>query len=126
MCWGANGDAMLGDGTQINRLLPTQVKGLSSGIASITTGWWHTCALTSLGAAWCWGENYNGQVGNPEAIKTGNNVLNPTRVVGLGASSVVELALNSFGTCALTSWGGALCWGLPTGSVPEVLMGYAC
>ena len=105
-CWGYNGLGELGDGTDIDRLMPVDVVGLSSGVASIASGNQHTCALTTIGGVKCWGTSYFGQLGG------GNNIsrLKPTDVLGItsGAKSVAAGGAHS---CAVTSAGGAKCWG---------------
>src|SRR6185312_10418143 len=56
----------LGDGAAILSRTPLQVTGLSSGVLSVgtTSAAYHTCAVTIGGAAYCWGNNSAGQLGN--------------------------------------------------------------
>src|SRR3989442_5510183 len=78
-CWGNNHDGQLGDGTGIDRNIPADVAGLTSGVAAITAGWRHTCALTTGGGVQCWGKNHDDQVGDG----TGEKKKTPADVGGV-------------------------------------------
>jgi alpha-tubulin suppressor-like RCC1 family protein len=105
-CWGDNAVGQLGDGTQTHRCAPVDVYGLTSGIKSITTGIYHTCALTISGGVKCWGENPVGELGNG----TYDDSPLPTDVVGL-TSGITAIDAGDANTCALTNAGGLKCWG---------------
>ena len=105
-CWGNNGDGQLGDNTITQRLVPTAVPSLTSGVTAIAAGQLHTCALTSAGAVQCWGDNFYGQLGD----NTFTQRLVPTAVSGL-TSGVTAIAAGDSHTCALTSGGAVQCWG---------------
>ncbi len=106
-CWGYNWTGQLGDGTRTNRSTPVDVVGLSSGVAAIAAGEYHTCALTAGGGVKCWGANYYGQLG--DGTTTGGS-LTPVEVVGL-ASGAAAIAAGWEHTCARTTGGGVKCWG---------------
>ena len=63
-CWGLNASQQLGDGTATLRPQPTQVYGLSSGVAAVAAGSDHTCAMTTTSDVKCWGWNGYGQLGD--------------------------------------------------------------
>ena len=107
MCWGDNFYSQVGDGTTINRNVPTTVIGLGSGIAAVSGGGLHSCAVTTSGGVKCWGYNMFGQLGDGTAIDRST----PVDVVGL-SSGVSAVAAGGFHTCALLTAGGMKCWGL--------------
>jgi alpha-tubulin suppressor-like RCC1 family protein len=116
-CWGAggHGSGQLGNGSDAGSSVPVAVSGLGSGVAMITTGGYHTCAVRDGGVS-CWGDNFYGELGNgtnvgPELC--GGSVgcsTRPVAVSGLeGGVSAISAGVEH--TCALKS-GGVLCWGL--------------
>jgi alpha-tubulin suppressor-like RCC1 family protein len=72
--------------------------------ASISAGYFHSCGRTLDGKAYCWGDNFEGQLG-----MSGNNSMVPMQ-----AAAALELTSISAGrshTCGLASNGTAYCWG---------------
>lgn len=73
--------------------------------SAVTTGSLHTCALDEDGAAWCWGYNPFGQLG--DGTRTVSTL--PVRVTG--GLHFAELVAGSAHTCGLATDGGVWCWG---------------
>ncbi len=88
--------------------------------ASVTAGGNHTCGLTTGGAAFCWGENGAGELGNgsavgPEACAAIRGTALPCSqepVAVAGAITFSDLSAGGEYTCGLTASGAAHCWGL--------------
>jgi alpha-tubulin suppressor-like RCC1 family protein len=77
-CWGHNVDGELGDGTTTSpRLMPVAVAG-GLRFAQVSTGGAHSCGVASSSAAYCWGLNDMGQIG--DGSNTDRDA--PVRVVG--------------------------------------------
>jgi alpha-tubulin suppressor-like RCC1 family protein len=106
LCWGDNTRGQLGIGTQGGfSSNPAVTTGLPSGIAAVTSGRDHTCALSPVGLVYCWGNNYLNQA----APNLENAVTVPTQVAGL--ENVIAISTARESSCALTDTGAVLCWG---------------
>src|SRR5438874_2529521 len=64
MCWGWNGYGQLGRPGITSSAVPVVVRGLARGVAAISAGDLHTCALTTAGGVECWGSGASGELGN--------------------------------------------------------------
>jgi len=103
---GYNFNGQLGDGTNGDRLLPTDVSGLpSGGVSAIASGRDSTCALLVTGGVKCWGSNDAGNLGDGGTVS--QNV--PVDVTGLSAG-VTNIAMGSSGGCAILTGGALKCW----------------
>src|SRR5690606_36326835 len=87
--------------------VPVQVSGMDGGIAFIDAGDEHSCALTGAGVAWCWGDNYWGQLGDGDRVTFAPT---PVAVTGLGGG-VQSIGAGNDHSCAVTAAGSVKCWG---------------
>jgi len=74
-------------------------------LTAVSAGGEHTCGLTAEGAAYCWGMNANGQLGNGTAGPWS------TPMPVAGGLSFVAVSAGGAHSCALTATGAAYCWG---------------
>jgi alpha-tubulin suppressor-like RCC1 family protein len=107
-CWGDNSVSQLGWGTPPqDGTVPGAVQGGHTFI-SLAAGGWHTCGLLSNGAAYCWGDNPDGVLGNGTTTRS----LVPVAVSG--GLSFMRLSVGDGYTCGLTAAGDLYCWGRNT------------
>jgi alpha-tubulin suppressor-like RCC1 family protein len=115
-CWGFNDQGQAGNGTtatifpDTTAAAPDWVIPVSGGLTfdSLTAGYKHTCALTAAGAAYCWGDNTYGQLGNGTTTRS----LVPVAVSG--GITFAALSAGFYHTCGVATTGEAYCWGRNT------------
>ena len=112
-CWGGNNVGQLGDNSTTMRLRPVAVA-MPPGFAAATaigTGFEHTCALSAVGAVWCWGGDDYDQLA--KATLPGNQGYSaaPVLIPDL-PGTVSALAAGFFGNCVADDTGAARCWGM--------------
>jgi alpha-tubulin suppressor-like RCC1 family protein len=114
-CWGRNQDGELGDGTTASSSVPVPVhtSGVLAGkrLTQITAADGYTCALDSTGAAYCWGLNAEGGLGDGSYADSSVPVAVDTSGVLAGQTLVQIEAAATGHTCVLDSAGAAFCWG---------------
>lgn len=118
MCGGANGAGQCGDGTtSVNTAGPVAVL-LPARAASLYAGLNNSCAITTTGEIYCWGESNAGQLGvdldGGVCMADGSACPRPQRVAGITAARQVAIGGNDpllAGACAITQAGQLRCWG---------------
>ena len=113
MCWGDDDKEQLGNASTTSfAATPVGVTGLGSGVARVAIGDSSACALTTRGAAKCWGYNYDGTLGNGSQV----NSKVPVNVRGLGKGAAL-ISVSTYTVCARMAFGTVECWGyVPVGS----------
>jgi len=115
-CWGGNGTGQLGNGTTTGpqmclgapcTMSPAAVVG-GLKFATVSAGVYHTCAITTAGAAYCWGANDGYLLGDGTTDTTSKHT-SPIAVVG--GLKFAAVSAGSFHTCGVTTAGAAYCWG---------------
>jgi alpha-tubulin suppressor-like RCC1 family protein len=119
-CWGVNdlgqtAQPVIGDSKCGNLPCrePTRVPGLTN-VVRVAAGGESACAITSVGAVYCWGANDTGQLGHASAMDEScpggrKCVRVPTKVDNI--TDVVEMAISQRTSCAITKTGRVFCWG---------------
>ncbi|MFN8051749.1 MAG: SdrD B-like domain-containing protein [Acidimicrobiales bacterium] len=111
VCWGANDDGQLGNGTQELSVTPVLVGGNLPPVRDIGMGGLAACAVGVDGAARCWGQYLDDPVHPFETPRH----LTPVAVPGLTDVADIEISLGM--TVALRTDGSVWVWrvgGLPT------------
>jgi len=119
-CWGDNSYGELGNGTTTTSLTPVAVSGGLS-FATLNAGSFvSTCGVTTSGAAYCWGDNQQGELGigsitGPQTCvgvySHGSGACSLTPVAVSGGLSFATVSASYLSTCGVTTGGAAYCWG---------------
>ncbi|MFY9227927.1 MAG: prepilin-type N-terminal cleavage/methylation domain-containing protein [Candidatus Microsaccharimonas sp.] len=111
-CWGAGSLGRLGDNLLTSSSVPVAVStsGVLAGktVTAISSSYGHTCAIAD-GAAYCWGYNSTGQVGDNTTTNAAAPVAVSTSGV-LAGKTVTAISAGNAHTCAIAD-GEAFCWG---------------
>lgn len=105
--WGRNQFGQLGDGTTINKNVPTRI-GDDNDWAMVDASLYNTIALKNDGSLWCWGNNNYGQIGDGNQ---GENLFNPVPTRIGTATDWVAIAITYNRAYALKSNGTLWGWG---------------
>lgn len=106
--WGSNNEAQLGDGTLVDKLIPTQIGTETNWLTiSVSAQGNHVIGLKTNGTIWSWGRNVQGQLGNG-TVGTNYNLI-PTQI-GIG-TTWSKIAAGYFSSFAIKSDGTLWAWG---------------
>eukprot|EP01084_Bolivina_argentea_P266563 452146_1 len=87
----------------------------ASSITHITTGYYHTCAMSTVNPLKCWGYNNLGQLGYGDTNNRGDGggeMGNALLEVGLGTGfNVTDIVAGYDHTCAMSTVNPLKCWG---------------
>jgi alpha-tubulin suppressor-like RCC1 family protein len=116
-CWGNPAFGALGVpavDTNPSQTMPLPVTG-GLAVASISAGSVYTCAVTTTGAGYCWGNNIIGQLGDG-TDSTRDAPAAVAQPSGVALSKIVVSRANDIfsTTCGLTPSGVGYCWGSGT------------
>lgn len=102
-CWGETGDGVNGDGTTVNSATPATVPGLESGVSSVSTGPFHSCAVSGNTTLRCWASNGSQQLGDgtsstrfqPVLSSVLNSIGSVRQAAAAGATTCIRLSTNA-------------------------------
>jgi alpha-tubulin suppressor-like RCC1 family protein len=107
-CWGDNWDGQLGLGVSTGPYTsPVAVPGALT-FASVSAGGLHTCSVTIAGAAYCWGSDLSGDLGDGTGGESSNG---RTPVLVAGGQTFATVSAGAYHTCGVITSGAAYCWG---------------
>ncbi|MEO8107319.1 MAG: RCC1 repeat-containing protein [Actinomycetes bacterium] len=113
-CWGYGAQGQLGIGSRSTNYRPQPVvtTGALSGVrlTDITAGEYHTCGVSDVGKAYCWGNGNAGQIGDGGVrSRTAPRAVDASGV--LKGKTLVDITAGDVFSCAIASAGKAYCWG---------------
>jgi alpha-tubulin suppressor-like RCC1 family protein len=106
-CWGDDAFGEVGNGATGTFVGSPTLVSTPTGVtfSAIGLGVFHSCALSTQGAVYCWGRNDQGQLGD------GTLTNHPTPVSVSIPETVIGIGIGTFHNCALGSSRTVYCWG---------------
>jgi alpha-tubulin suppressor-like RCC1 family protein len=108
-CWGKGNSGQIGNNAKLlSNGTPAYVSSVPAlfPVAHLEIGGAHTCAISALGAAWCWGQFASGRLGT----SVQSVALNPSATASLGGLAST-IAAGGAHTCVLLVIGSVTCFG---------------
>ncbi len=104
-CWGRNVEGQFGvPGSAEFSTTPVLISSEMQFI-DIAPGMLHTCAVTTAGQGFCWGENDFGQLGDGTTAPAST----PREIAG--DFVFASISTRAWDTCGVTDYGAVVCWG---------------
>jgi alpha-tubulin suppressor-like RCC1 family protein len=106
-CWGDNGSGQLGNG-EVGLSMsstPLEVAG-DAEFVGLSVGNNHSCGTTATGEVWCWGGNFDGEVGNGQVWQP-----QPTPAAIPNLDDATGVTAGNSVTCVLREGGSVDCLG---------------
>ena len=116
-CWGraSSGQLGYGDTTQIGDTEPASTPGtvdVGDAVIEVSAGRSFTCARLVSGGVLCWGDNLDGQLGQGNTTRLGDDeVPSAAPPISLGNTPVADVSAGGYHACALYDDQTMRCWG---------------
>jgi alpha-tubulin suppressor-like RCC1 family protein len=116
-CWGHDSEGQLGDGGAVGGditypvLIDTAAMTGSTKFIQVSAGYWHSCGIAADGKAYCWGNNFYGNLGDNNSPTDSASPVAVDTVDVTGDTSFLMISCGNYTTCAVTTDGKAYCWG---------------
>jgi len=109
-CWGLDNYGQIGVVASNNYLAPVVVAGLTEPAIDIAVGRSHTCVVTTGNHLYCWGYNYESELGDPQVVMPATINTSATPLEATSLDGWTHVTAGTRQTCALRGdevW----CWG---------------
>jgi alpha-tubulin suppressor-like RCC1 family protein len=108
-CWGNQFRGALGNGQLLGASTVPALVSTDLRFASISAGHGTSCGVTAAGAAYCWGVNDYGMLGDGQPPTAGPESAIPSAVVG--GIIFRTLSVGAYNVCGISSADRTYCWG---------------